>query len=169
MGAHFPLQLRGSQGGGMGSPGFLNRGQPLAADAVFGSLCFGQQGRKAPSLWEVAGLAQGCLGNRVQCLAAMGIQKLRAWQLCQLPGKGGHCPILTGANRAFPPLLLGAQWPPCSQSTPGPRGAHLRPLTPSSEGERLGGVGWNFWLSFKRSSGEEALWIQNHPQSYKMA
>ena len=37
MGAHFPLQLRGSQGGGMGSPGFLNRGQPLAADALLGA------------------------------------------------------------------------------------------------------------------------------------
>ena len=37
VGAHFPLQLRGSQGGGMGSPGFLNRGQPLAADALLGA------------------------------------------------------------------------------------------------------------------------------------
>lgn len=73
--------------------------------------------------------------------------------LAALPaaGKGGHCPILTGANRAFPPLLSGAQWPPYSQGTLGPRGAHLRPPTPSSDGEGPGGVGWDSWLSSKRS------------------
>ena len=55
----------------------------------------------------MAGLARGCLGNRVQCLAAMGIQKLRAWQLCQLPGKGGIVPSSQGLTGPSLPYSWG--------------------------------------------------------------
>ena len=114
MGAHFPLQLRGSQDGGMGSPQLSEQRSAPCRGCSFGRLCFGQRGRKAPSLWEVAGLAQGCLGNRVQCLAAMGIQKLRAWQLCQLPGKGGIVPSSQGLTGPSLPC----SWGPSGLPTP---------------------------------------------------
>lgn len=118
----------------------------------------------------MSGLAQGCLGNRVQCLAPMGIQKLRAWQALPATRKKGHCPFLTGANGSFLPCSWGPSGLPAPRVCWNPGVPTVRHQDPVLREEGLGdGLGLLLVLIHVLKCGEKEFWIQKHPLSYKMA